>query len=917
MRKILLTLALICLPAILWSQGIPFIRNYSAAKYNAHKQNFDIITGPDGTVYVANFEGLIYFDNSQWRIIHTPGITRITAVFRDSKGRVWAGGYNYLGYVTPDKHGILQLETIDENNTIQGEVQWIWEREGKVSFLVSDGKIYDVKDRKVIWNKEGTLPKSGFTTLGTEHHVTQIQQLENGLSAVSTTGEGLFITDQSGDVIYKITEANGLCSNNVTHITYNGNGILWGATDNGIFSIAIPSVYSHFTPNEGLRGEVLSIARLNGDLYVGTLNGLYRMQGDGFVQVNEMTLACWQLVEYNGSLLAATADGVIQIRPTGITHLTTSNTTSVMIVDGGFYAGETDGVYRYDFNGHREKMADAERVTLMLKDGKGTIWLKNLYGHIWKSKDQQHFVPQTKGEDGEISTLVQYDGEVLIVKASTQEPFPYPLFSYLDSDGYTWLTNSKGKYLYALKHGYREKLLSDMVYPLMDYSVRAMLREGKHLWMGGDMGLNVLDYSQKDPVKNVKAKVYIRSVTLLGDSVLWGGYGQQPEQLAELSSDERHITIHYAVDYPSMLLIPQYRYRLNGGRWTAWDTETFEEFNNMPHGDYTFEVQSRDAYGRLSNIASISFSIARPFYLRWYMILLYAVLLGGIVYLLVQYRLHQLEREKHRLENLVKERTAEVVKLEKVATVAKLTQGLIDRILNPLTYNNNFAKLSQGLVKDIEANVEDEKENMDPENYEDTMDVLDMLGGNLQKVGEHGANTSRTLKAMEEILKDHSGGLVKMDLNALLKQDQEMLEKYFEKDIAQYHIAIKFNLPEGQLMINGNAEQLSKTIMSLLGNAVYAVIKKCEKGDTSPEITLTLTTVGQQAEIHIHDNGTGISENIQNKIFDPFFTTKTTGEASGVGLYLSKEIAQHHGGDITVKSEKGVYTEFTITIPTL
>jgi len=413
MKKILLILVLMGLPALLWSQGIPFIRNYPAAKYNAHKQNFDIITGPDGTVYVANFEGLIYFDNSQWRIIHTPGITRITAVFR---------------------------ETIDENNTIQGEVQWIWEREGKVSFLVSDGKIYDVKDRKVIWNKDGTLPKSGFTTLGTEHHVTQIQQLENGLSAVSTTGEGLFITDQSGDVIYKITEANGLCSNNVTHITYNGNGILWGATDNGIFSIAIPSVYSHFTPNEGLRGEVLSIARLDGDLYVGTLNGVYRMQGDGFVQVNEMTLACWQLVEYNGSLLAATADGVIQIRPTGITHLTTSNTTSVMIVDGGFYAGETDGVYRYDFNGHREKMADAERVTLMLKDGKGTIWLKNLYGHIWKSTDQQHFVPQTQGEDSEISTLVQYDDEVLTIKASTQEPFPYPLFSYLDSDGYTWLT---------------------------------------------------------------------------------------------------------------------------------------------------------------------------------------------------------------------------------------------------------------------------------------------------------------------------------------------------------------------------------------------------------------------------------------------------------------------------------------------
>ena len=916
MRKALLTLLLFGLTASACSQGIPFIRNFPASTYLAHKQNFDIITGTDGTVYVANFEGLLYYDNSQWRIIHTPGITRITAVFRDDKGRVWAGGYNYMGYVAPDEKGLLQLVTIDENRSIQGEVQWIWQREGKVSFLVSDGKIYDVKDNGVVWNPEGKIPQTGQTTLGTEHHVTQVQQLENGLSAVATTGDGLHIVNAEGQELYQITEANGLCSNNISHITYNGHGILWGATDNGVFAIAIPSVYSHFTQHEGLRGEVLSIARMDGSLYVGTLSGLYRQQGQQFVQVHNMNLACWQLAESNGSLLAATADGVIQVRSAGITPLTTSNTTALMPTDGGFYAGETDGVYRCDYNGHRERISDAERVTMMVNDKDGTLWLKNLYGHIWKSQDGQ-FVPLTQGTDDEISTLVKYGEKVLTITASTQEPFPYPLFSYYDYDRYTWLTNSKGKRLYVLKNGYSDKLLSSIVYPLMDYSVRAMLREGRYLWMGGDLGLILADCSQKDPTERVKARVFIRSVILDGDSILWGGYGKQPTMLPQLSSDDRHITIHYGVDYPSLLLAPQYRYRLNGGRWTMWDTEPFEEFNNMPHGDYLFELQSRDAFGRVSDTASIQFSISRPLYMRWYMLLLYVILLAGITYLLVRFRLHRLEQDKHRLEALVKERTDEVVKLEKVATVAKLTQGLIDRILNPLNYINNFAKLSQGLVKDVEANVEDEKEHMDAENYEDTMDVLDMLRGNLQKVGEHGANTSRTLKAMEEILKDRSGGLTKTDLNALMKQNEEMLLKYYEKEIAQYHIAINFTLPDGPLMINGNAEQLSKTVMSLLGNSIYAVIKKVEKGGTQPEIRLTLTTAARQAEIRIHDNGTGISENILPKIFDPFFTTKTTGEASGVGLYLSKEIAQNHGGDITVSSEKGVYTEFTITLPTL
>ena len=67
--------------------------------------------------------------------------------------------------------------------------------------------------------------------------------------------------------------------------------------------------------------------------------------------------------------------------------------------------------------------------------------------------------------------------------------------------------------------------------------------------------------------------------------------------------------------------------------------------------------------------------------------------------------------------------------------------------------------------------------------------------------------------------------------------------------------------------------------------------------------------------ISIRDNGTGIESTIIDKIFDPFFTTKTTGEAAGVGLYLSREIIQNHGGDISVKSVKDEYSEFTFNIP--
>ena len=111
---------------------------------------------------------------------------------------------------------------------------------------------------------------------------------------------------------------------------------------------------------------------------------------------------------------------------------------------------------------------------------------------------------------------------------------------------------------------------------------------------------------------------------------------------------------------------------------------------------------------------------------------------------------------------------------------------------------------------------------------------------------------------------------------------------------------------------------LSKAIINLLDNAVYAVVKKAQKnhGDqlSDPVIRLTAIVADEKYILKIHDNGVGIEEKNLTKVYDPFFTTKPTGEAAGVGLYLSREIIQNHGGDISVVSVQGEYTEVTVTL---
>ena len=73
---------------------------------------------------------------------------------------------------------------------------------------------------------------------------------------------------------------------------------------------------------------------------------------------------------------------------------------------------------------------------------------------------------------------------------------------------------------------------------------------------------------------------------------------------------------------------------------------------------------------------------------------------------------------------------------------------------------------------------------------------------------------------------------------------------------------------------------------------------------------------GDTVEVRVRDNGIGIPSELRDKLFQPFFTTKPTGEGTGLGLSISYEIVtQQHGGTITVESEQGLFTEFTVRLP--
>ncbi len=966
-RKLLTSiLFLICLLSFSVSskaQGIPAIRNFSAEEYDAHNRNLDIEIGEDGTVFAANFEGLLYYDRAQWRILHTPSINRLTVVYRAKDNVIWVGGYNYFGRVPKKSNGEIYLERVGKPDAFHGEILEIYEDEGKVRFLASDQKLYEVNGNDVSFVKS----TNAFITSGLTHDIIDVEALKEGkdvsilsdilqvahlddnLDVQVRNNQGLVFTDKAGNELYSISEANGLCSNEVSWVEYDGHGVLWGATSHGIFAIEVPSVYSMFLPKEGLSGEVHTIMEWRGRMYVGTSNGLYRKEGMTFELIDGFDFCCWQIIESPNGMLAVTSNGIYAFTShTDYRQLTDAVTLDVFVDRNMVYTGEQDGVYLYRIGQKKEKICDLEQVIKILKDAQGTLWLQNTYGEVYSLPEgSDTLLPyKTDSSQHDAAAVVPVGNKVEVVSSIATEPFPYPTFATIDGNGVTWLTNNEGKHLYQWKDGQRQTALDHMLFPVGETAVSALYHKDNLLWIGGDNILTVIDTQRQDLTQlNDKPRLLFRTIVLNDDSVLWGGYGNMPEALPRLTSDERNLRFVYALDYAPLVGSTLYRYRLNNGNWSAWDDEQDVDFPNLPYGTYTMSVQARLANGELSEIATIDFSIAYPFYMRWYTVVLYFLLFALLVFAFFRYRLKRLRQEKIKLERIVQERTSEIVKQkdeieekskslekalsdlnnaqhelirqEKMATVGKLTQGLIDRILNPLNYINNFSKLSEGLVKDIEANIEDEKDNMDEENYEDTIDVLDMLRGNLQKVGEHGQNTTRTLKAMEEMLKDRTAGYVDMDLLPILRQDEEMLNNYYANDIAKHHIHVSFNVPGEKLMLHGNPELLSRTLMSMLGNGIYAIVKKAQRINFEGDLSLALTDTGDQYTLKIRDNGIGIEDTIIDKIFDPFFTTKTTGEAAGVGLYLSREIIQNHGGDIYVQSVKDEFSEFTIILPKL
>jgi signal transduction histidine kinase/CheY-like chemotaxis protein len=257
---------------------------------------------------------------------------------------------------------------------------------------------------------------------------------------------------------------------------------------------------------------------------------------------------------------------------------------------------------------------------------------------------------------------------------------------------------------------------------------------------------------------------------------------------------------------------------------------------------------------------------------------------------------------------------AQIVQQEKMASIGQLSAGIAHEINNPVGYiSSNLGSLAKYISK--------------------LTDFINSQATALDTCeGKEDINELRKKLKIDFILEDISG-LIKesaegcdrvksivLDLKSFSRADQDKAER---ADLNE-HINKTLNVVWNELKYKAEVkkelgdipstvchpQKLNQVFMNLLVNASHAIAERGEIG---------IKTWHEKDSIYvsISDTGSGISKENLPKLFEPFFTTKEAGKGTGLGLSISYDIIRKHNGEITVDSEEGKGTTFTVRIPVI
>ena len=271
------------------------------------------------------------------------------------------------------------------------------------------------------------------------------------------------------------------------------------------------------------------------------------------------------------------------------------------------------------------------------------------------------------------------------------------------------------------------------------------------------------------------------------------------------------------------------------------------------------------------------------------------------------------------LKNQIASLQEQVKQQEKMATLGLLTAGIVHEIRNPLNFVVNFSKLSADLVRDLGEDLENiEAIKSQEEDWEDIQDIMENLQENLQKIREHGDRATSIIQNILLYSRGKEDEFIPTDVCKLVKEYVWLSYHAMRASLKNFNISIQETYEEGIPMQPVIPQDLSRAVLNVMNNACYAVWEKAQYSavDFKPTVEIHVYREAKELYIAIKDNGIGMTDEVKQRLFETFFTTKPTGQGTGLGMYITRNIIENkHHGRIEFDSQAGEFTTFTLIIP--
>jgi len=274
-------------------------------------------------------------------------------------------------------------------------------------------------------------------------------------------------------------------------------------------------------------------------------------------------------------------------------------------------------------------------------------------------------------------------------------------------------------------------------------------------------------------------------------------------------------------------------------------------------------------------------------------------------------KIKQLEEEIAKLQE-------HAIEQAKLASIGKLSAGIMHEIQNPLNFINNFSQLSVSLLKELKEVMEEVSDKINTDAKEDIEDITQTLSTNLEKIQQNGNRANSIIQGILLQSRGKSGVFLPTDLNQLIAEYANLAYHGKRAEDHDFNCVIRNDFDETIGKVSLVPQNFSRVILNIINNAFYAIQEKekISKGEFSPEITISTYKENSNIIIKIKDNGIGIPKAVIQKIFNPFFSTKPVGKGTGLGLSMSYDIIKkEHKGELKVISDHDSFTEFVIEIP--